>query len=121
MSFNPGRFLQHEDGIAPECDPQKLVFGFGRRICPGRFLADASLFLTIAKSLAVFDIAKGLGEDGKEVDLPAGFLPGIISHPSPFRVQIRPRSERAQMLIGSVEAEEPWLKGHSKVFDDIKL
>jgi hypothetical protein len=25
------------------------------------------------------------------------------------------------MLIRSVEAEEPWLKGHSKVFDDIKL
>jgi cytochrome P450 len=121
MSFNPGRFLQHENGTAPECDPQKFVFGFGRRICPGRFLAEASLFLTIAKSLAVFDIAKGLGEDGKEMDLPADFSTGVISHPSPFRVQVRPRSEHAQVLIRSVEAEEPWLEGDSEVFDHIKL
>ncbi|KAJ5424189.1 Cytochrome P450 E-class group I [Penicillium cf. griseofulvum] len=111
MSFNPVRFLQHQNGISPECDPQKFVFGFKRRICPGRFLAEASLFLTIAKSLAVFDIAKGLEEDGKEVDLPAGFSTGIISHPSPFHVQVRPRSEHAQGLIRSVEAEEPWSKG----------
>ncbi|OQE44817.1 hypothetical protein PENCOP_c002G06270 [Penicillium coprophilum] len=121
MSFNPGRFLQDESGTSPEWDPQKLIFGFGRRICPGRFLADASVFLTIAKSLAVFDISKRLGEDGKEMDLPTGFQPGIISHPSPFRVQIRPRSEHARVLIRSVEVEEPWLKGDSDVFDDIKL
>ncbi|KXG47264.1 Cytochrome P450, E-class, group I [Penicillium griseofulvum] len=121
MSFNPDRFLQHENGIAPECDPQKFVFGFGRRICPGRFLAEASLFLTIAKSLSVFDITKGLGVDGKEMDLPAEFSTGVISHPSPFRIQVRPRSEHAQVLIRSVEAEEPWLKGDSEVFDDIKL
>ncbi|KAJ5356014.1 Cytochrome P450 E-class group I [Penicillium concentricum] len=121
MSFNPGRFLQHENGPPPEFDPQKLVFGFGRRICPGRYLADASLFITISKLLAVFNISKGLGEDGKEMDFPVGFQPGMISHPSPFRVQIRPRSEHAQMLIRSVDTEEPWLKGDSEIFDDIKF
>lgn len=31
-SFNPSRFL----GDSSELDPRKLVFGFGRRICPGR-------------------------------------------------------------------------------------
>ncbi|KGO45758.1 Cytochrome P450 [Penicillium expansum] len=121
MKFNPDRFLECEDGIAPECDPQKVVFGFGRRICPGRFLADASLFLTISKSLAVFDIAKSVGEDGKEIDLPDEFSPGIISHPSPFRVQVRPRSKHAEMLIRSVELEDPWLEGDSKVFNDIQF
>ncbi|CAI7597643.1 unnamed protein product [Penicillium palitans] len=120
MKFNPDRFLQREDGVAPECDPKKFVFGFGRRICPGRFLADASLFLIISKSLAVFDIAKRVGEDGKEIDILAEFLPGIISHPSPFHIQVRPRSEHAQTLIRSIEAEDPWLKGDSEVFNDIQ-
>ncbi|KAJ5680247.1 Cytochrome P450 E-class group I [Penicillium majusculum] len=119
MNFNPGRFLQRGDGVAPECDPKKFVFGFGRRICPGRFLADTSLFLIISKSLVVFDIAKRVGADGKEIDPPAEFLPGIISHPSPFHIQVRPRSEHAEKLIRSVEVEDPWLKGDSEVFNDI--
>ncbi|TRM55216.1 hypothetical protein BD626DRAFT_579081 [Schizophyllum amplum] len=29
---------------------------FGRRICPGRLLADASVFITVATCLAVLDI-----------------------------------------------------------------
>ncbi|KAJ5425370.1 Cytochrome P450 E-classgroup I [Penicillium sp. CMV-2018d] len=107
--------------IGPLGVPQKFVFGFGRRICPGRFLADTSLFLIISKSLAVFDIAKRVGEDGKEMDLLAEFLPGIISHPSPFHVQVRPRSEHAEKLIRSVEVEDPWLKGDSDVFNDIQF
>ncbi|KAJ3560510.1 hypothetical protein NP233_g10793 [Leucocoprinus birnbaumii] len=38
MSFNPSRFL----GSNPEQDPRQICFGFGRRICPGRVLAEAS-------------------------------------------------------------------------------
>ncbi|CAI7597243.1 unnamed protein product [Penicillium glandicola] len=120
MKFNPERFMQHEGGTSPEQDPRKLVFGFGRRICPGRFLADASLFLSIAKSLAVFDITRIPGASDKESHLSDGFLPGIISHPSPFRAQIRPRSEDARILIKSIETEDPWLKGDSEVFDQFK-
>jgi cytochrome P450 len=32
--FNPERFL----GEHPEPDPHTLVFGFGRRVCPGEFM-----------------------------------------------------------------------------------
>jgi cytochrome P450 len=58
--FNPERYL----GDEPQRDPRKIVFGFGRRICPGMYLADASLFSCIVKSLAVFSIEKALDEDG---------------------------------------------------------
>jgi cytochrome P450 len=40
------------------------LFGFGKRICPGRHLADATLFIAIASLLSVFDIKKGNGADG---------------------------------------------------------
>lgn len=120
MTFNPSRFLNREDGVAPECDSSRFGFGFGRRICPGRFLADASLFLTIAKSLAVFDIAKCLDDDGKEVELPGDFASGIVSHPCAFQVTVRPRSEHCQRLIESIEVDDPWLKGDAKGLDSVK-
>ena len=40
-AFRPERFM----GSNPEMDPHALVFGFGRRVCPGRELADTSLWL----------------------------------------------------------------------------
>lgn len=32
-TFNPERFLSAN----PEPDPRKWVFGFGRRVCPGKY------------------------------------------------------------------------------------
>ncbi|KAJ3492026.1 hypothetical protein NLI96_g262 [Meripilus lineatus] len=40
------------------------AFGFGRRICPGRFLGDASLWISIANMLAAFHIAPILDDKG---------------------------------------------------------
>jgi hypothetical protein len=120
MKFNPGRFLQRKDSIAPEHDPQNLVFGFGRRICPGRFFANLSLFLTIAKSLAVFNIAKISKANDTGSDLSGAFLPGMISHPFPFHINVCPCSEDAGTLINSVETEDPWVKGDPEVFDQFK-
>ncbi|RDW64567.1 cytochrome P450 [Aspergillus mulundensis] len=102
MSFKPERFL----GDNPERDPH-FVFGYGRRICPGRILAESNLFLTIATSLAAFDIGKPVC-NGQEVDVRASFLPGIISHPVPFEMNIKMRDLKYGELIRSVEKEHPW-------------
>lgn len=81
--------------------------GFGRRICPGRLLVESSVWLTVARSLAVFDISKAV-EDGKEVEPDVQFTPGIISHPHPFRASIKPRSKGYEALIQRVEVDHPW-------------
>lgn len=103
MEFKPERFL----GATPETDPRSISFGFGRRICPGRFLADNTVYLSIAQSLAVFQIRKAV-ENGVEVDVKAEFQPGVISHPVPWKFQIEPRSTVHEELILSVESEFPW-------------
>ncbi|KAF8844764.1 cytochrome P450, partial [Paxillus ammoniavirescens] len=54
--FKPERFLD-SDGTLNQ-DTISYVFGFGRRICPGRHFADASLWSAIASVLAVFKIKK---------------------------------------------------------------
>lgn len=119
MDFDPGRFLGG-DGRRVEQDPRRYVFGFGRRICPGRYLADASMFLAIAKSLAVFNVDMDVC-DGEAAKTSADFLPGIISHPADFKLSITPRSTSAKTVIRSVEDENPWEHGDSQVFNSIKF
>ncbi|KZT03180.1 cytochrome P450 [Laetiporus sulphureus 93-53] len=41
-AFNPDRFREDADDTDGILDPHIYTFGFGRRICPGRWLADSS-------------------------------------------------------------------------------
>ncbi|KIK45782.1 hypothetical protein CY34DRAFT_77296 [Suillus luteus UH-Slu-Lm8-n1] len=95
--FNPERFLA-KDGKEPETEPRTTCFGFGRRVCPGLHLADASIWISTAMSLAVFDISKVV-ENGVELTPEVDPLPGTASHPKPFKCSIKPRSATALGLI----------------------
>ena len=64
--FNPDRFIATASKPA-ERDPHDIVFGFGRRTCPGRHVADASVFLSVASILATLDISK-LVENGEVIE-----------------------------------------------------
>ncbi|EIT81129.1 cytochrome protein [Aspergillus oryzae 3.042] len=112
MTFKPERFLS-DNGHTPERDPHLLAFGFGRRVCPGRNLADSNLWLTIARTLAAFNIAKPI-RDGKEVDIQPEFQAGLISHPEPFDVDIKPRSAGHHELILAGEKQYPWEESHAE-------
>ncbi|KAJ3983979.1 cytochrome P450 [Lentinula detonsa] len=98
MSFKPERFL----GPKPELDPREACFGFGRRICPGRVLADASVFISCAMALAVFNISK-YSENGVVIEPDRNQSSGTISHPSSFKCTISPRSDKAVALIQADE------------------
>jgi cytochrome P450 len=76
FEFNPNRYLPAE-GKEAQQDPRTMCFGFGRRICPGLNLAEASLFISCAMSLAVFDIKKAV-ENGVEITPVADTMPGAI-------------------------------------------
>lgn len=113
-TFSPSRFL----GPDPAPDPAGHVFGFGRRVCPGRQLADSSVWLTLARSLAVFDVSGGVdggvdgGAAGRGGTSPGFFFtPGVISHPVPFPARIAARSAAHEALVRRVEREHPWEKG----------
>ncbi len=47
------------------------------RICPGRHLADVSLFLAISTILALYNVKKGVGPDGKEITPEVGTVSGL--------------------------------------------
>jgi hypothetical protein len=67
MAFNPERRIQSDTHVS-EPDPRKSVFGYGRRICPGRYVVDNALFIAIAQTLAVFDISKVIDGNGNTTE-----------------------------------------------------
>ncbi|KAK0469239.1 cytochrome P450 [Desarmillaria tabescens] len=99
FKFKPERFL----GSTPEPDPRTVAFGFGRRICPGRVLADASIFISIAMSLAVYDVSKYFSPEGVVTEPDVEQTTGTISHPTPFKCVIQPRTKKTIALISADE------------------
>jgi Cytochrome P450 len=57
-AFKPERFI-NRNGSMREDPVVTSIFGFGKRICPGRHLVDDTLFIAIASLLSVFNIEKG--------------------------------------------------------------
>ncbi|KAF8491244.1 hypothetical protein JB92DRAFT_3006736 [Gautieria morchelliformis] len=50
------------------------VWGMGRRACPGRQLAESSLFIAMASVVACFDIAPKPGDTPRELTFTSGFI-----------------------------------------------
>jgi len=97
MEFIPERYIA-SPGHEPQQDPASSVFGYGRRICPGIHIAQTALFLCASMSLAVFNTTPPV-ENGKPVPPVARLASGVISHPMPYKCNIKPRSAKAKSLI----------------------
>ncbi|KAF8516538.1 putative CyP450 monooxygenase [Hysterangium stoloniferum] len=68
------------------------------RVCPGRRMAEDSLFIVVASILHIFSISPS-GPNMPSLD---AFTPGLISHPQNFECNIRVRSAEALELLSSV-------------------
>jgi cytochrome P450 len=114
--FRPERFL----GTNPEPNPTAFVFGYGRRVCPGRHLAESNMFLVIAQSLAAFDISKAVDKSGNIIEPRIGYMPGVVGHPEPFKCRITPRSEKHAQWVKDIEIEQPWAEGDVELLKNMR-
>ncbi|KAK8143147.1 hypothetical protein G3M48_007628 [Beauveria asiatica] len=114
--FDPDRFLTPRS----EPDPRPETFGYGRRICPGRFFAGSSLFINIAQMLATFNFTKKVGKDGEEIDVNIEAKPGLVAYPAEFEFQISPRSAKHVTLIEQFERKHPWEAGDAELLDNLE-
>ena len=72
-------FLNDDGSLKPGPDDvEHIVYGFGRRICVGRYFADTSVWSVIAKVLAVFKILRPLDGNGVEMGVEPRFSTGIL-------------------------------------------
>jgi len=98
--FKPERFL-NEDGSVKDDPTLALAFGAGKRICPGRHIVDATLFIVASSVLSAFNVTKAKDENGNEIPVKAEVtvLSGIVVHPKKFACSIASRDEVAEDLI----------------------
>jgi len=106
--FEPRRFLT---GAEIRSSPTTSVtFGFGRRVCPGRELADVSLWISCVLAIATLNIGKPFDGNGKEMKQEdVVYTSTAISHPPMFQCRIEPRStvvrEMLERRVGALSAE----------------
>ncbi|KAF4604257.1 hypothetical protein EYR38_004679 [Pleurotus pulmonarius] len=96
--FNPDRFLPKSEGGNEE-PPPVATFGFGRRICPGRYLAATNVWIAVATMFATVNITKATDEDGNEITPEIVFESGVTSRPKAFSCSITPRSEKTIRMV----------------------
>ena len=74
--FNPDRFMiPSKPEVLKHVDS---VWGFGRRVCPGKAFAESNLWLIIANTIAAMDVRKVLDEDGNPITPTAEYNYGTI-------------------------------------------
>ncbi|KAL5514759.1 hypothetical protein ACEPAG_2075 [Sanghuangporus baumii] len=96
--FRPERWLATDGRNAP-LEANKIAFGFGRRICPGRHFAENSIFIGVASILAMFDIKMAVDDQGKPIVPKEEYTQNFVRHPKPFKCEITPRSDKSAELI----------------------
>ncbi|KAJ7830878.1 cytochrome P450 [Mycena olivaceomarginata] len=109
--FDPERFMSKRDYPGPW---QHSSFGYGRRVCPGQYLASNSLYLNIARILWGFDLCKARDEKGNEIDVDTfAYTDGFNSVPQPFPISITPRSPgRLAIIERDNEAAQEEMKAY---------
>ncbi|KAH9937821.1 CyP450 monooxygenase [Epithele typhae] len=98
--FSPERYFS-ADGKPNKnvMDPRTFAFGYGRRICPGRNLGEAAVFVTIASVLHAFNVEPPLDESGRPVVPKPKFATNFLSDPEPFDCRITVRSAAMERLV----------------------
>ncbi|RPD69162.1 cytochrome P450 [Lentinus tigrinus ALCF2SS1-7] len=104
-TFKPERWLK--DGrLNPDVrDSETTAFGYGRRICPGRYFAKSSLFMVVSTILHTLSITAPVDENGRTIPLSGKMTQGLLSYPEPFECVIKPRSSAAEALIRATAVE----------------
>lgn len=96
--FDPHRYISVEDGGRGEPYPLGN-FGFGRRICVGKHLAEANIWIVVVSLLATMNILKATDEEGNEIVPVVELTNGLTSHPKKFPCRIVPRDDKSVDLI----------------------
>ncbi|KIM28163.1 hypothetical protein M408DRAFT_23875 [Serendipita vermifera MAFF 305830] len=97
--FQPERWLESHNPLVSELpDIQNIAFGFGTRICPGRYLAERAGFAFTMSLLAAYDIVPTGGApvpDWRD----AVWVENLDSRPLDFKCAFVPRSHLAAHLL----------------------
>jgi len=102
-AFDPARYLGPKGDYASSV--VNMAFGWGKRLCPGKAVGEASVFIAVALITAASTISKPRDEHGVEYTPEARWTTGTARRPLPFKCTINCRSPQARSLILSLPEE----------------
>jgi len=98
--FDPARYLDksRQINLLDGREDGHLAFGFGRRICPGRYVAEGTLGIDIATLLwgMRFERPEGARGEFSSRTVAGG---GITARPLPFEFRAVPRFPEAEGML----------------------
>ncbi|KAJ7509055.1 cytochrome P450 [Mycena galericulata] len=106
--FRPERYLDVNGELAPiQFDTNKeeghVTFGFGRRVCIGKYFALDNLFINVATTLWMFDIRRTKDLEGRPI------IPneetvniGLAVQPAPFKCVFARRFSEAPAILETI-------------------
>ncbi|GHJ86634.1 hypothetical protein NliqN6_3036 [Naganishia liquefaciens] len=95
---NPERFIRDGKLVGTaQSDRGHHSYGFGRRICPGMYIADRSMFITFTRLLWAFTFKE---DPAHPIDIDS-FSEGFSSHPLHFKTGIAPRGPWVEEALKS--------------------
>jgi len=97
--FDPARHLASNRPAYPNTDGYN-TFGYGRRICAGKSLAEQGIFITCARLLWSFNITKDVDAKGEPIPVDIfAYSNGLNIRPEPFPARFIVRSEAIKATI----------------------
>lgn len=120
-AFIPSRWLETDatTGETTLKNFPQAVFGYGRRVCPGRHFARNVIWLVIAQLIWSFDIEAGVseetGEREKVDDLAC--TDGLVMRALPFKASFKPRGPWVTAMLKQVG--DTWGEDHTAMLDQI--
>ncbi|KAG9043860.1 hypothetical protein FS837_009051 [Tulasnella sp. UAMH 9824] len=97
-TFNPDRFINNPKIL----DPRDFVFGFGRRSCPGNYMAYQMIWIFVVSTLWGFELERPEGEPPLDNDADR-FDFGFLSYPNPFGCNFIPRKDAMSKMMVPAE------------------
>jgi cytochrome P450 len=77
-TFDPARFADRDPASTTKNPAPDVAYGFGRRVCPGRYLASDTIWIVAASVIAAFEIRRPLDGEGREVVPEVAYTPGLF-------------------------------------------
>lgn len=98
--FIPERYAAAAEGGRGEPLPDG-PFGFGRRICPGQYLALSGVYIIMATLLSTMNMACPTDDQGERIPPRVSFSNGLSGVPDSFGCIIEPRSEQTREMLNT--------------------
>lgn len=102
--FIPERFVKADGSTNPDLSDVDVAFGFGRRACPGRFIARDTIWVMAASILTAYDISEAVDMDGRKLtaESPLEFTNAMISFAPRFKVSFKRRIPESTIHEGVI-------------------